>query len=60
MNKRKTTLAIVAGLAIFSGFGMIHAGKPVIETTGSALIGIGSLYFLFVLFRSLGNENENR
>lgn len=57
MDKRKAVFAIVAGLAIFFGFGMIHAGKPIIETTGSGLIGVGSLYFLVVLFRSLVSGN---
>jgi len=62
MNKRKTILGIAAGMAIFFGFGMIHVGKPTIETTGSALIGVGSLYFLVVLFCSLkgGKDTEEQ
>jgi len=58
-KKRQMLAALVAGFAIFAGFGMIHAGKPIIEHSGSGLIGIGSLYFLIILFRSVLKEESD-
>ncbi|MDA3879687.1 MAG: hypothetical protein PF436_04800 [Prolixibacteraceae bacterium] len=53
----KKKLSIVAAILVFFGFGMIHGGTAVIEKTGSALIGVGALYFLVILFLSIRKDN---
>ncbi|MDA3867797.1 MAG: hypothetical protein PF489_13765 [Salinivirgaceae bacterium] len=53
---------ILSVLLIVAGFGMIHAGKPVIEYTGSAFIAFPAIYLLYLLFRAYGRmakESEN-
>lgn len=56
--KLKTILTVIAAACIFFGFGMIHASSSVIEKTGSVLIGIGSLYLIILLIRSIYGSNS--
>ena len=46
----KTKFAIVAILLIIGGFSILHAGKPIVENTGSVLIGIGAVYLIALLW----------
>ena len=48
--KRKNVFGLIAAFAIFMGFGMIHSGDVLRETIASVLMGIGSLYFMIVIF----------
>lgn len=51
--KLKSSLTIAAAILIFLGFGMIHATTQWVEKTGSLMIGIGSLYLIVLLIRSI-------
>ncbi len=43
-------ITIIAILFIITGFGIIHSPKQIVEYIGSGLLGIGTLYFLYLLF----------
>jgi len=54
----KRALSFIAAFLVFSGFGMIHAGTDLIEKMGSVLIGLGALYFLILLYKSIKKDEE--
>lgn len=54
----KVTLIVISIVLMIMGFGMIHNGNPTIEYTGSAMIGLPSLYLLFLLFRAYFRQSE--
>lgn len=56
----KTKLAIVAILFIIGGFSILHAGKPVVENSGSILIGIGALYLIGLLLITDKNKEKQQ
>jgi hypothetical protein len=64
MNKHKlnTILAVISAIMLTAAFGMIMgggaAGNRVLEISGIIIMGIGSLYWAFVLLRSKNKENE--
>jgi len=47
----RTISIVLSVLFIVAGFGMIHNGNATIEYTGSAFIGVPSLYLLILLFK---------
>ncbi len=51
-------LSIVAVIFIILGFGMIHGSYKNAEIYGGSLIGLGSIYLLFVLYTSGKKEKE--
>jgi hypothetical protein len=53
----KQKLGITAVVFIILGFGMIHGSAKYSEITGGSLIGIGSLYLLYLLYTS-GRNNK--
>ena len=56
--KRKNILGLIAAFAIFMGFGMIHSGDVLRENIGGSLIGVGSFYFIVVLFLNLRKDRK--
>lgn len=48
---------IFAMVLVFLGFGMIH-GSSKVEKIGSFMIGLGSLYLIMVIAKSIGNKPE--
>ena len=56
--KSKTHLSILAILLIFFGFGMIHGSTTLIERSGSLMIGIGAIYLIFRLLKSILNDKK--
>jgi hypothetical protein len=57
--KIKVVLIVISIILMIAGFGMIHNGKPVIEYTGSAMIGLPAIYLLVLLFRTYSKMNKN-
>lgn len=55
----KKILIITAILFIIIGFGIIHVHNQIVEYLGSTLIGIGTIYFLFLLFKSTKKSNTD-
>lgn len=55
----KTTLAIIAVVIMFFGFGMINTGNPVVEYTGSAMIGVGALYLIITMLKNNFKKQES-
>ncbi len=53
----KKALGILAAICIVMGFGMIHGSYKNAEVYGGSLIGLGSLYLLFILYSS-GKKKE--
>ena len=51
--KIKTIFTVIAAACIVVGFGMIHATNSSIEKAGSILIGIGTIYLIILLIRSI-------
>lgn len=52
--KWKTKFSIIAVVLIVAGFGMATGGKtPTIGNIGCVMIGVGSLYLIYVLFQSM-------
>jgi len=64
MNKHKlnTMLAVISAIMMTAAFGMIMgggaAGNRLVEISGIIIMGIGSLYWAFVLLRSK-NKDDN-
>ncbi len=58
MKRTKIILVVISILLMVTGFGLIHAGTPLIEYTGSALIGIPAIYLLYLLFLAYKNAPE--
>ncbi|MCW3805863.1 hypothetical protein [Plebeiibacterium marinum] len=54
----KRTLGIIAAILIVLGFGTIHGSYSNAEIIGGSLIGMGSLYLLFVLYTSGKKEDQ--
>ena len=61
MKWNETTIGFIAVLFIFFGFGMIMGGNAMdlmgIAHTGSVLLGIGALYLIYILYKSMKNDN---
>jgi hypothetical protein len=57
--KIKVVLIVISIILMIAGFGMIHNGNPVIEYTGSAMIGLPAVYLLVLLFRTYSKMNKN-
>lgn len=51
-------LKILAAFLIFIGFGMIHGNSQLVERLGSIFIGVGSFYFILLLYR-LQRKKQN-
>ncbi len=58
--KRKNLYGILAALAIFIGFGMIHSGDVLRENIASVLMGIGSLYFMIIIYLSIRKDKSEK
>lgn len=54
----KKIISVVAALLIIYGFSLLHRETYGMERTGGILIGIGSLYFIVLLFTSSRNRPE--
>ncbi len=54
----KKKLGIIAVIFIILGFGMIHGSYKNAEIYGGSLIGLGSIYLLFILYTSGKKEDE--
>lgn len=48
----KRGLGITAVVLVIIGFGMIHGSYKNAEIYGSSLIGLGSIYLLYLLYTS--------
>ncbi len=53
----QNTITIIAILFIITGFGIIHSPKQVVEYIGSGLLGVGTLYFLYLLIITRKKDN---
>lgn len=56
--KRKNIFGILAATAIFIGFGMVHSGDILRENIASVLMGVGSLYFMVIIYLSIRKDKS--
>lgn len=56
----KKIMSIIAAVLVFFGFGMIHSPSPIVERLGSMLIGIGSLWLIIVLIKSIKKSQKSQ
>lgn len=49
--------AVISVILIIVGFGILHNKNSFLETLGSVFIGLGTLYFLFVLWKSSNRDS---
>lgn len=55
----KKVASAIAALLIIYGFSLLHRGEFANERMGSVLIGVGSLYFLVLLYMNRKSSSRS-